>query len=631
MSVRFKRLFVPFLISILGVILTKYWSVKTAPKIEEQNQNALAVLVNSSNEVRKKPKDRLVWFVVEDGDSLYPGETVRTSANAEAKITLATGQSEIEMDPDSEISLDFEQGKVSLDFLKGNLTVSSENASDELVVKAGDKKISLKESVFKMAKSKSGKLDYKVLKGKAELSSNGQVESLKAVEVEKIELTLLAPANQESVAVMPVISDLVDFQWTPIIDDYEVSLQTTKDKSSFKNAWTSKPQSGAQGKLTAAAKEGRFFWRLKATRKDQTVPPVFSEVREIEFVASKPVQLVLPKDQEVLRPSELPLQIQFSWVNSSSLENLQWQLAKEASFNESIRTQSLQEALQLTEKLLAPGVYFWRVSGQLKNSEHVLFSRTFSFSVKPEVKLLPPVLTAPIPDFLTTHKNFKKNSLQLQWQPVLSATSYKVVVQLQKDKRNPSSQEKGDPTFKRKADHALGKSPVHALEKKTDQTLRNFSWERTTTNPEILITDLQPGKYRWHVVALNEDLQLAQESDERFFELEAPIPLPAPKFERASNMDFLASNRGHIKVLWSRVPEAKTYRVKLKDPAGKEKIINVNSASLELKSLLPGSYSVSVAAVDEEGLVGFESGSKKIQVPDMSDLKAPKLKKVEVR
>jgi hypothetical protein len=81
------------------------------------------------------------------------------------------------------------------------------------------------------------------------------------------------------------------------------------------------------------------------------------------------------------------------------------------------------------------------------------------------------------------------------------------------------------------------------------------------------------------------------------------------------------------------VEGASKYVLELIDPEARrvvhEKIVERNVASLV--SLRPGQYKIKVKAVDQYEREGLSSADKDLEVPPMSDIKAPKIKQLKVK
>jgi hypothetical protein len=120
-------------------------------------------------------------------------------------------------------------------------------------------------------------------------------------------------------------------------------------------------------------------------------------------------------------------------------------------------------------------------------------------------------------------------------------------------------------------------------------------------------------------------------SEERIFWIEEDPLLPAPKFTDETPAEIQASSRGNIKVAWKAVKGAKLYIVMLKTPTGELQEQQIELTEVDYKKLQPGEYSITLKSVDVDGNHSPLGETRIIRVPELSDLKAPTLKKVEVK
>ena len=140
------------------------------------------------------------------------------------------------------------------------------------------------------------------------------------------------------------------------------------------------------------------------------------------------------------------------------------------------------------------------------------------------------------------------------------------------------------------------------------------------------------GSYRVTIEALDSKGQLLGQSDSRTINVQREPLLPAPQW--ASNLPekLKADGKGNLSLGWDEVEGAKRYMMILENNEGKtlqEKEISRTTASLN--RLKPGEYKVYVRSVDGFKRPGLDGIKRSIEVPETSDIRAPRIKAMKVK
>ena len=125
---------------------------------------------------------KLIWQPVYKNEKFQTGEAVRTADGAEARIEFINSKAIVDLESDSTIIIEENNGQLSLDFIKGNIYIknTAPNTTEKkkftnIALKSGDKLIDLGQSEIALGKSQNGKLNAQVLKGSvAELDKISQ-------------------------------------------------------------------------------------------------------------------------------------------------------------------------------------------------------------------------------------------------------------------------------------------------------------------------------------------------------------------------------------------------------------------------------------------------------------------------
>ena len=142
-----------FLISALvalGVGLgTNYWYEKNRIRaFTPKDSPPVAYARSVSEDVHRRPADRLLWQIIKEGEPIYSGEALRTSERGEMKIEFTGSSQTIALEQETLIVINQDgKNEISLDLIDGSLFVSQAEKSDEqdtktiLSVKSDDQKI----------------------------------------------------------------------------------------------------------------------------------------------------------------------------------------------------------------------------------------------------------------------------------------------------------------------------------------------------------------------------------------------------------------------------------------------------------------------------------------------------------
>jgi hypothetical protein len=140
------------------------------------------------------------------------------------------------------------------------------------------------------------------------------------------------------------------------------------------------------------------------------------------------------------------------------------------------------------------------------------------------------------------------------------------------------------------------------------------------------------GRYQAVVEALNAKGQLVAQSDLKIFVVKRRPLLPAPQWSATTPNILKADGKGNLTLGWEQVEGAQNYLMILETDDGKvlqEKEISRNTASLS--RLKPGQYKVHLKSVDGLKRMSLGGDKRKLEVPNSSDIRAPKIKAMKVK
>lgn len=677
MSNTFKRLTLAACLSISGIVGTLIWERLTAEKSGSQSVGEpVAQLMSAVRDVERKPSQRLIWERISEGSQLFAGETIRTSKDSEAHVEFIRSKTRIDLDPDSEIVIQEVDGKIELNFLKGNLFVASTGTGaaggGDLTLKSGDKNIALGGSELTLSQNGKGKLDVTVLKGDASLGSSAQIK-------------ILSPAPNDSVYIVPKDKTPVTFVFEPIPAGYRLVLEAGKSRDEMKPIDV---DASAAGRVQAAMKLGRVYWRLVAKPVQAGQPELASAVYKVNVLAKTPVVLLSPERDEVLALSDYGVDgVPLSWSNPARLEKLRVEIFRGKDLTKPFATEEASDD-EVFIKLTEPGEYSWRVTGHLPGKDEEVIGSMRAFRAIARKELTVPSLVSPRMDEIVPFQSFTEKGLEMRWKPVDGAVGYKVSVKNRKTNET-IDKEAASPLFVlrdlKPGDYAWS---VQALGAKGEESkfsaVNNFGladllelrwadgkadveqkyftaspsvdlvWEKgpdyavkyrtrvkterdiaaaavdsdwtTTEKVSVSKSVSADGVYLAEVEALDAKGRVVARTLRRRVSVTAEPLLPAPAFDASLGKEVVASGSGNARFAWAPVEGAKEYEIAY-DGRGKLNEVRLPETQKNFTKLMPGKYTVTVRAIDSHGRRSPASAPKVMTVPDKSDVKAPKLKK----
>ncbi|MCB0351156.1 MAG: hypothetical protein KDD38_08230 [Bdellovibrionales bacterium] len=694
MSKTVKRLCVAAMFSASGFAATFTWYKLTENHgLDDSNAKPIARLVSTVNDVQKKSVAKIIWQAAVDNEVLRVGEAIRTSANSEARIEFLGSNTAIDLEPDSAIVLQENDGKLSLDFLKGNILVKSDATSSgttgrDITLKSGSKEIALGKSEVTLGKSKTGDLSVQVL--------TGTVAGLEGMNTNKIKI--LSPLPGAPVYVNPKENDFAQISWQPLPAGYQVFAEAGTSRDSLRPV-PGALSSGEKGSMKANLSVGKGFYRLVARSEDPNLPELTSAVLRTQVIAKIAPTPLSPEKEALVTVNKYEPSIELLWSNPAGFEKVILEIATSADLKQKVKTEYLTDSTKFIFTPEKGADYYWRVSGVLDGRTEVVSSSVQKFNLKLLNELLPPVLETPKDNDKIPFDMVKQKGLVMSWKSSTGATTYKVLVEkiISENGRTPASSEKvfedqgqqlqaqikdlkpgtytwtvssigsnqevSKPAEKRTfsvqtlpvLNWADGKTqdnyyyitlkPSVELKwekgdaKATSWNLRLYSGNSdinpitkkiTTTGAEIALPE--EGQYRAEVEAIDDRGVVIARSQRRDIKVSAAPLLPAPKFATSVPSEIEATRGGKASLQWTQVPGANKYMISIKNKNGEiAKEYSMASEEAALNDLMPGEYNLSLRSVDEHGRIGPEGETRKLKVPAESNLRAPKLKGVKIK
>ncbi len=601
-----KRIAIATVVSLIGCALTYLWHIKNEPKSQGDSEaDIIAYISKTKSEIHRKGANSTLWEPAEDLDRLRAGDSVRTSSNSEARIQFYKSNRYIDLESDSMIVIQKQESEISLELLEGSLFVNGVDKNNKglLTLKSQGGKLDLSKSAAQLAGSSNAKMDLKVLRGAAQyLKDGGRAESIQEgneggigmtglrQNVEKVKL--LSPDVTKPFFVNATLPDPLMIQWTGFPADAQVMLESGPNRK--KLAPTS-AEKLSKNQLKVLWKPGTYYWKLKAVDPDTQQPMGESPIYKIEVVGRFPPTPVTPEPNFIIQTRKSTENITLRWNSPQEVKDVMVELN-----NDTTKQKILSKRFPASQDFqdvpnLPLGTYSWRLTAYPEDGS------------KP--------LPGPVHQFFINEKRIIK--IPITWNSNLQPTQYFV-------NADPKLTLMWDPDQSER----VKKWKVKIAPEGTDLAKSESADTRQIKFEKVVA---KPGRYLAYVEAFDDEGDNIGTSEVRTFNVAVLPLLGAPTLLPNDDSDFLARPDGSLSINWDEVNGAKDYQVLIRDSDGK--IINelsTDNPGYRLSNLMPGSYSVQIGATDAYGRRGELTPKRNLIVPDKSEVKAPKLKKIKV-
>ncbi len=389
----------------------------------------------------------------------------------------------------------------------------------------------------------------------------------------------------------------VQFSWMNR-HNYESQILEAAADPNFKTVKAKVELPGNARTASAVVPDGYFYWRVTGYLKvNDKVEGLSSSALQFGISSNwqvKPPHLLAPVHQQRLSFMDVQRNngVNLKWESSPGVKRFHVTVTRQTTAGiKTILDQTGETALAKVVDPL-PGVYSWKVASLDPKDDSEKVSELFEFTID-ELPPLEWVETNPDHNY---EFSTPTPSLMAQWKalPVAPASyQYRVV--------------------------ADGQPIQEGKWLQTKQTVFDISLP-------------QEGRYQASVEALNAKGQAIAATDVRAFHIKARPLLPAPKWADNSPDFFKSDAKGNLSFGWQEVDGAKNYIMVFESDEGQileQRTVQRNMASLA--RLKPGQYQVKLKSVDGNQRPGPVGEAKKITVPNLSDIRAPKIKTMKVK
>lgn len=621
MRSQFNRLSLALFLSSLSFFGTYFWHKKATETLDRTLGGGTTALIaqvsNVSNDVQKNQSNQLMWIKVNTGDQLYDGDSIQTSNRGEVRIQFDDGRY-IDLESDSLIKLEQLQGEIALNLVEGALFVkgSSENSETDnrtpnLVLASTNGKIDLSKSSASLTKDKNqNDVNLQILEGKANVvSKDGKTKEISTgqggkvgnngISDEDYNLKILSPALQKPFYTDPELNRPVVFKWTGYPKEWKIKFFMGPSRKELKEDSTATVSSHQS--FSAKLNVGTYYWKLVAldpkTNRVLTQSQIFKTEVKIRYAPL----VVFPAADALLPMPTFPMDMTFKWQKVDKNSHVILEVAKDPSFSQKIITKTFSDEESFILPNLNVGTYFWRMSAYYEGDDRPHVGKVQKFSLEKIAKTMPKEPVLVVWDLKDQQYFVGQPSLELGWAP--------------QNRKNDVS------VWKLKVVEE-GSKP--AVTSQYDVKSLNFK------TPVA-----KPGRYVASIEALDKEGNVIGTSEAKTISV-APLPLLTnPKLLLNNGSSILASPDGAAALSWDAVKGAKEYLLtiqNLTENKAQELRLQKTQAVFKPQTLSPKNhYQVKVEAIDEHGRKSSGGEYIKLDVPNESNIQAPKLKGIKIK
>lgn len=349
---------------------------------------ALAVIDNVREEVRRKPQNLPAWSSVVAKDAIHSKDQIFTGENSSAKL-IFNDRTEFDLGQNTLIVIERNEKESVLNLLRGSLHIKgSVNTNDNLKIKSGKTiaSVSGSNTRARLSKNDAGEVDIAVAEGQMQLASQnrqipisqGQAATLSnsgyVGKIETLPLTLARPDFGASLLISPN-NPTVELFWNYSGEaNYVVELShhsgfdeiISSQKTAMKSASISIP------------KEGDWYWRVRNT--DTKTGAVATSMSSLLRVRYESVPVPLEPRPNAMVAKEDNGAVVFDWSDKLESTTYRFEISSDDSFSKVIKTiDSAQPPLTVTG--VPEGQLYWRVRSTALNRPEALWSKPAAFQI----------------------------------------------------------------------------------------------------------------------------------------------------------------------------------------------------------------------------------------------------------
>ncbi len=500
----------------------------------------------------RKYKKQVLWKDIDQHETVYNFDSIRTVEGATANIQLKDGTS-IDIEENTLILLSMEGKNVNIGFEQGRISAdTSKSSGRDVSVKSKTSSVKMKKGRLSLAR-KNDSLSVNVSSGSAVIRGKAGVRKVaggmkatlnkNAFSVEKVDIR---PDEPKPGAFFVAGEDWysVLFSWKNTGSVVYLDVSTSP---SFQKMLFSRKIKG--GIYKRAFVPGIYYWRLRGAEKGKGG----SEPSKFTVLKDAPAVMTEPRAAREYVYHVTPPVVALAWKRTTAATSYRVEVAIDPGFQKIINSHET-AGTRFAYRPLKEGKYYCRVWSLYSFSDSSFKSAPVFFRLRKTRHYLAPELVFPPPGSLASIEALSREPMLLSWEKDHEAASYEVEVS-------------------------------------RDRKFKNIFFRNTTArNFDTVKGTLKSGKYYWRVRAVSAAGEKLPPSRISEFSVKSslPITLIEPKAEARFSVDA-----GIFLFRWSDPNRLGRYRIELfATPSMKKRLVarETKNDYIELRDLRPGRY-----------------------------------------
>ncbi|QEN08590.1 hypothetical protein EXM22_11560 [Oceanispirochaeta crateris] len=520
------------------------------------------------NGAQRKFAGRALWGEMETSSPIYNYDSLRTINDSQVTIKLLDG-TEITLDANSYIVLEWGEEARNIEFLGGNISAASNGSDSKLQIKSEDTVIALNKANVTLNKEEGQGINLSVDAGSIGITVDGETtdvaENFRAsisdgVRVEQDAVKLKYPSNNRLIVTTSAAIPM-NFSWEQILPLNKARLEIAEYKD-FTHFSEYELESGDTS-FTINTLPGTYYWRISGSFPDGTA--YASPANRMVIIRDNAPILQVPGMDERFEYRNSPPELAFSWEASSLANESHLQVAQDEEFTDMVVEIQGQNNFQ-TIRELSEGTYYWRILPEYTSADIVAYSSPAvrRFQINRIDTLAPPRLILPENDEKVNPLK-TKSGLRFSWKPDREIGSYRILISSDAEMNTPL----------------------------IDTWLNRNSY---------LMADLPPaGNYYWQVEGLDRENKAVPPSEVRSFTVMDSI-LSVTPLKPVDNGLSIVDSFDNFRFSWDSTMDGPFKVEVFRNTLGAQPLITQISESDTLNLVLPGEgdYIWQISAIDDE-------------------------------
>lgn len=595
MNEQVRRFIMAGMISGTSFCLVLAWYYISEPQNKNvSNAQPIAVVKQIKEEVDRRPAKRQVWQSITKGEVVYSGEAIRTAKGSEVKIQFLDGSRSIDIEPESIVMiLQSANKEFSLDLMEGGASVIADKAdAGGFNLIQNGKTVALKGAAT-LSKSGSGGLEIQ-----SDDSGAGGNPFFAVMNDNRLSgFRMVQPAKDKSVLI-DANNNSVGMNWAGIPAGFKTKIAIGSERNNLNQVFETNDM---QFSLTLPS--GFYFYKMYFTNPATGQVVGESKLQRLKINERKFPVFVSPTANQfiqIVNQSANPkYKMLFDWTEGEYVTKYLIEVATDPLLTKKVINQALTKKAGF-EFELSPGEYYARMSALFDGESKPVAGKIEKFTISLNRKIDPSTIGV---NLITWGNDAEKQfyitqpELEMTWESQLGKkiAEFRIKLQSSDDPYAPAQEVRS----------------------------RDFA-----TKAKVF----KPGRYIASIQGVDQGENVIANSQKRIFEIKELDMVKPPVI---LGEEILQANRdGDLTVKWNLATGAYKYKIRLIDELGQQVegrlLESAQADSMNFASLMPGVYRLELAGVDMLGRTGHVA-VRKIEVPSMSSLGAPKIKKLKVK